>query len=95
MGGTIGLCLGGSLLTLFEVVDLLIFVYFVKTKSRVASLNSFEGNSGKFLIQNSNFRDLSKFLACIIMSIILICINSKPYYFSDRYLLYPFIFMPN
>ena len=48
MGGTIGLCLGGSLLTLIEVVDLLIFVYFVKTKSKVASLNSFEGNSGKF-----------------------------------------------
>ena len=49
MDGTIGLCLGGSLLTLIEVVDLLIFVYFVKTKSKVASLNSFEGKSGKFL----------------------------------------------
>ena len=36
MGGTIGLCLGGSLLTLFEVVDLIIFMYFVKTKSKVS-----------------------------------------------------------
>lgn len=32
MGGSIGLCLGGSLLTLFEIVDLLIFIYLVKPK---------------------------------------------------------------
>ena len=36
MGGTIGLCLGGSLLTLFEVVDLLIFMYFLKNKPKVS-----------------------------------------------------------
>ena len=32
MGGSIGLYLGGSLLTLVEIVDLLLFTYFIKSK---------------------------------------------------------------
>ena len=40
MGGTIGLCLGGSLLTLFEIADLLIFTYFLKRKPTIVPQNN-------------------------------------------------------